>query len=66
MKRQSSDKEKGENVLPVPGAANNGNAFSLCLEHKHANPVKSKVPPETMQEIMAAEGSVPGVCKTLW
>lgn len=63
-KSQSSDKEEGENVLPVPGVANNGDAFSVCLEHKHANPAKSKVPPEITQETTAAEGSVPRVCKT--
>lgn len=59
MKSQGSDKEKGENALTVPEGANDGRAFSVCLEHKHTNPVESKVPPGITQETTAAEGSVP-------
>lgn len=52
-----------KNVLTVPGVDNNGEAFSVCLEHKHNNPAESKVPPESRQEkeTTAAGGSVPRV-----
>lgn len=40
-------KRETEYTLTVPEVANNGETFSMCLEHKQTNPVKGEISPGT-------------------